>query len=243
MPTAPEIRGENSIMHRMQPLAAPLLAATLLFAAAAPTRAATTYDLKANWSDTANPNGPWSFNQGATALPADADWTPISTTIPEYNPKKRHIAQPAWAPGNTTGMFLPGFFKSKITIKASKPPFDWKKGDIVFHTTDQFNGQGSGPANIVWTSPSGGRATISGVLWNARDINRNQDWRLLVNGAAMASGSLPGDGTITRANPTKFKLKPVAIAAGASVELLVVENSSSNAGDLVGAEIKIKLGP
>jgi hypothetical protein len=215
-------------------------------AAVVPGRASATtlYDLKSQWSNASNPNGPWTLLQGATALPADADWTPLSDTDPAYTKKNgRHIAQPAWAPGNQAGSFLPGWFKAAVNPQTAGA--DWKRGDIVFHTTDNFNGQGSGPASVLFTVPAAGKATISGYIYNGRNnLDRDQVWQLLVAGAVVASGDLPGNGSVTRKTPTKFKLPAMSVEAGETIQLIATENGGpSGAGDFLGTDLTIRLSP
>src|SRR5262249_8923399 len=118
--------------------AASLMVFGLLTAAQPASAILTTYDLKNDWRDCSNPNGPWSYQQGTSRLPSDSDWTPLSTTFPEYNPSTGHITQLAWAPGNTTGHFLPSWFKSKVNVASGSS--DWNADDVVVHMTDPANG-------------------------------------------------------------------------------------------------------
>ena len=134
----------------------------LAFAATTTATGATTYDLRGNWRATANPNGPWTLVQGATPLPPDRDWTPISSVDPAYNPSGgKHIRQPAYAPGNQNGNFLPAFFKAAVTPVTSGN--GWLKGDVVMHTTDTANGSGEGVAAVVFTAPATGVPVASEV--------------------------------------------------------------------------------
>jgi hypothetical protein len=69
-----------------------------------PTPAATTtYSLDGNWSDSANPNGAWTYRQGSFALP----------NVPNFDfaGSVAMKAQPAWAPSNDAGDDLPPWFK------------------------------------------------------------------------------------------------------------------------------------
>jgi hypothetical protein len=221
---------------------------TIAVAAAAvsgPARAAATvYDLNSQWSNASNPNGPWVLLQGATALPFDADWTALSDTDPAYTKKNgKHIAQPAWAPGNQQATYLPAWFKAVVTPKTSGA--DWKRGDVVFHTTDTENGQGSGPASVLFTVPVAGKATISGYIYNGRNnLGRDQVWQLLVAGTVVASGDLPGNGSVTRKSPTKFNLPTMKVEAGEAIQLMATENGGDNGfGDFLGTDLTIKLSP
>lgn len=208
-----------------------LMAGLLIGALPASAVTVTTYDLGLNWSDVNNPNGPWSYRQGTSALPFDSDWTPVSNSLGEYNPMSGHIAQPAWAPGNVPGSFLPAWFRSKVDVSSGSG--DWKANDVVVHTTDPSNGGSNGPANVVWTCPVGGKVAVSGFVWNARNQGLN------LNGGVKASGSLPGNGTITRTNPTKFHLAPRTLVVGDTIELMI--SNTTTFGDFVGADLQIKL--
>lgn len=154
----------------------------ILLALAAP---ASAFDLKADWSDLANPNGPWSYRVGGTILPHTDNWT-AGTTFP--------VPQPAYLPVNAIGQFLPAWFQ----VVGDFPGFDTQVGDIVVHTNDSFNGNlAMGHANVLFTVPQAGTYHIFGNLWNASTLlvpsdfrPRPQDWRLLVNGVAKDSGVL-----------------------------------------------------
>jgi hypothetical protein len=103
-------------------------------------QAQTTWDLASQWSNSKNPNGVWSYNQGAVALQGVKNFN-FAGTI-DF-PKE----QPAWAPSNQAGNFLPVWLKAKSTITG----YDWDLGDVVMHSTDSTNGQHSGIANVAWT--------------------------------------------------------------------------------------------
>ena len=115
-------------------------------------------DLNADWSDANNPNtatfGTWSYRQGSSLLPEVPNWNGNGTV-------GFTATQPAWAPSNNAGDFLPAEFKAR-SVPAG---VDWQVGDVVVHTTDLFNGPSSGVANFLWTSPNAGTVTISGSVW------------------------------------------------------------------------------
>ena len=124
------------------------------------TARAVTYDLNADWSDSANPNGVWTYREGTNALPHVTAWQGLSGDFV--------TAQPAWARNAVGSSNLPPWFKSSAVVGL---PHDWQTGDVVMHSTDGFNGIGSGVGNVIWTSPINGTATISGNVWMGRDIN------------------------------------------------------------------------
>lgn len=203
-------------------------------------------NLKADWSDVQNPNGPWTIWKGTyfepvTPLTSVPDWTPLSDTDPAYGGptgSPGHIAQPAWAPGTQNGNFLPAWFKAAVdpTIAGS----DWKAGDIIVHTTDPFNGA-DGTTSVLFTSPSTGIVNINGAVWDARSIGRANTWELLVDGAILAAGLLQGqeysiDGS-NRDFPNNFSLQNIPVNTGSGVELRLTR--FGGAGDFVGVDLDI----
>lgn len=201
-------------------------------------RAGSVANLSADWSDSNNPNtasfGTWSYRQGSSLLPEVSNWSG-SGTVPFT------VTQPAWAPSNTAGDFLPGEFKAR-----SVPNFagvDWQVGDVVVHTTDGANGDSNGPANFLWTSPNTGTVTISGDVWAAATLaGRDNAWSLLVNGVVVSSGTnidaydranpfLFGDGTGGTAALTQN------VTAGSTIDLQITRTTSL--GYFVGANLII----
>ncbi len=214
---------------------ATVIRATLLIALLTlpPIAEATVYNLSADWSDAANPTGPWSYRVGTTLLPHNANWTIFPSP------------QPAYQPSNVSGNYLPAWYKA-TSVPAG---FDNQVGDVIVHTNDNFNGnEALGAANVLFTVPAAGRYQISGGLWNANTslvpgdfAPRPQDWRLFVNNTLMASGTLSGlPGDATRANPQTFNLANVLLNAGDTVRLDVSRNINAQAGFFVGTDLTIQ---
>ena len=87
-------------MRRLPSIA--FVAGLSLGAIASPGSATPLYDLNSDWSNTANPNGPWAYYGGTTLLPYDANWTPSGCILP------------AFAPGNASGSYLPVIFQDRL---------------------------------------------------------------------------------------------------------------------------------
>ncbi len=196
---------------------------------------ASAYDLKTDWSDSANPNGPWAYREGTTVLPHTSSWT-AGVAFP--------VTQPAYLPANVNGNFLPSWFKTTST----PANFDTQIGDIVVHTNDSFNGNlGLGVANVLFTVPVAGNYQIFGNLWNASTAlvasdfrPRPQDWQILVNGAVQDSGVLDAvPGHFTRSAPDVFDLHTLALNVGDTVELDLFKDAAAQAGFLVGTNLTI----
>lgn len=200
------------------------------------------YDLANQFSESQNPNGPWSFNEGTNPLPFVLD------TSGGYGP----IPQPAWSKnqanfGNSD--FLPVWFKAAndgptLGVGVSDV-VDWKIGDIVTHVTGDFNSQGNGLSNVTWTSPKSGRIEISGSVWLARDIDRTVTWMLSLNSVPLANGTLSDGDLFDRANPFAYSdgvgspgaLSDISIVPG---DVLKLEfDHVGFHGDFVGVNLTI----
>jgi hypothetical protein len=190
---------------------------------------ATTYNLTTDWSTSNNPNEVWSYRGDSTVLP---------TYFPNHLLDR---SSGVWAPANTGGNFLPGFFKATDSLGA---PFDWAIGDVVTHTPDQANGTTFINSNVLFTAPNTGIANISGAVWNARTSTpfRPQEWQLFVNGILITSDALPGDGSNGRASPDTFNLLSVALSAGDTIMLSMYRTGAgTSTGDYVGLDLTVDL--
>jgi hypothetical protein len=216
-----------------------MLCAAALFASSG-ARADLIADLANDWSDASNPNtatfGTWSYLQGSTPLPSVANFTFGGTAgFP--------VTQPAWAPSNNPGDFLPAEFKAR-SVQAG---VDYQVGDVVVHTTDPANGGSNGPADFRWTSPINGTVTITGDVWQAAVLaGRNNNWTLLVNGVAVTGGT--GIDGHDRAAPFDFSAGTggtaaltQAVSIGTTIDLQITRSTSL--GYLVGANLTISAVP
>lgn len=185
--------------------------------------AQTVYDLTTDWSDSANPNGPWAYRQGADLLPHVAAWQGLSGDFT--------TAQPAWARFDVGTSNLPCFFRSSATVGIAH---DWLAGDVVCHTTDGFNGLGSGAANVTWTSPVTGVVAVTGAIWMGRDIGRSNHWSLSRNGTLLTGGDIASGDPYSRAAPMSFAsgsggagaIAGIAVNAGDVLELDLTKTST-----------------
>lgn len=181
--------------------------------------AASSYDLRTDWSDSSNPNGVWSYRAGNVVLPHISNWTLDTFSSP----------QGGWANGES----IPFWFRSASTPLSTA--YDWQIGDIVVHTQDNSNGPDNGPANVVWTSPSAGTVSITGAVWEGRDIadlgggTRGNTWSLYLDNTLLSSGVIRGGDGYTRASPFTFNLG----SGGAAV----LQNLQVGAGDQIRLEL------
>lgn len=208
-------------MSRKQALtiaaALPLLVACLALSAEA-----ISFDLAADWSDTANPTGPWSYNDGAAGLANHvADWLPGHFGGP----------QPAWA---VSASGVPGWAKSMWPTGPAS--LDFPVGRVGAH------GSESGPVSVTWTSPFSGMADIDGGAWMMRDIGRSMSWKLYLNSTLLDSGTVSSGDAFHSGNPDSFDLS-VLLAAFDVVKLELVKTDSSCCADFVGVDLTIAAVP
>jgi len=182
---------------------------TLLLAAA---QAPCGWDLATDWSDAANPTGPWSYNAGAAPINAwQADWAGSGNS--------------AWSAAGSGFGHVPAIGRISGATAAGFGP-DAAAGVIFVHSNDPANGTDVDLANVTWTSPVSGNVRVQGALWHPDTpghIGRGNDWRLLHNGAVLDSGTLTfGDGFGPLA--PRHLNAPITVAAGDVVRLEFARN-------------------
>jgi len=196
------------------------------------------YDLRTDWSNLANPNGAWSYNAGAVALPYTASWPGDLFSAP----------QPGWGGTVPFSTLVPVWFRSSAT-PLSIPGFDWQIGDVVVHTQDEVSGPGLGLANVTWISPLSGTIDISGAAWMGRDAGRADQWSVLVRNALVSQGDISSGDPYNRTSPFDFAtgsggagaLQTIPVSAGDVVELRVIRTTFF--GDYVGLNLTIQATP
>ena len=207
---------------------------TLLFAASS-VYGQTLADLKSDWSNASNPNGPWTYREGANALPAVASW---QSSLGGWT-----VAQPGWARSENGNNRIPFWFRSNGSETFTH---DWLAGDIVVHSTDGINGIGNGPGNVIWTSAATGFVDISGNTWMGRDIGRGNTWSLWKNNTQLTGGTIASGDPFDRANPFQFAngsggaaaITGIAVAPGDTLMFQVV-NTSTAGGDFAGVNFTV----
>ncbi len=213
----------------------PVACASFLGAASC---SASVYNLQLDWSDTSNPNGPWTLREGNNPLPHVSNWTLAPWGTP----------QPGWARSPNPGTGLPFFFKSNGTEALGA--HDWVGGQVVVHSTDTSNGVGSGPANVLFTVPEPGTLTVGGGVWIGREIGRGVNWTLLLNGAALTSGSVSSGDPYSSASPFAFSAGSGGAAAVTGLHvsandqlMLRFDSQITSAGDFVVINLSVSINP
>jgi hypothetical protein len=200
--------------------------------------AAVVYDLKTDWSELVNPNGPWSYREGNNVLPHVADWQGLSGDFTGV--------QPAWARAETGNTNLPPWMMIASPAGVTN---DWQLGDIVTHSTDGFNGIGSGLSNVIWTSPLNGVIDVSGGTWMGRDIGRGNHWDISLNGNLLTEGDIFSGDSFDRSSPFAFAagsggpavLNQISVVTGDVLRLQFTKTSAP--GDYAGVNLTISAVP
>ncbi|MFH1278210.1 MAG: FlgD immunoglobulin-like domain containing protein [Candidatus Eisenbacteria bacterium] len=149
-----------------------------------------TWDVTADWSDTQNPNGVWSYNA--------AVGDPLTVHQEDYGLWEGDPPQPAWAfnPVSVGGAHLPSFLR--CTDDVTGGGLDYPLGKVFIHGNDVWNSPPeyqSERANVAWTSPIEGEVVIAGGIWHPNPgIGRDVDWEIWRNQTMLTSGTIAYDG-------------------------------------------------
>jgi hypothetical protein len=164
------------------------------------------YDLKSDWSDAQNPNGPWTVMIGTTVAKNLPNWV-------------GETGQSSYVTASNGIGHIP------VLLKVSVSNFEGKlaqKGDLVVHAQDEGGGPGLGQARIVWTAPSAGSVDVDASFWLARtSLKRKDVYAITVAGALKGMGDIPANMGVTRDSPVKFSQKALPIIANQTVELQI----------------------
>jgi hypothetical protein len=162
------------------------------------------WDLTADWSDAANPFGPWSLYRAPGTL------YPVNQ--PDYWSDARN--QRAWAdaPFPTTPGHTPVWMKVTTldscgncsTSGGPILPGFVTPGTVVVSTSD-FTSFGE-PTSVGWTSPVTGSIAIGGGVWLNKFLElRPQTWELFLNDALLSSGVLTDADPYHQGDPFRFR--------------------------------------
>ncbi len=221
---------------RFQTLVSTKLLLCLSFGAFA-SQAATVYDLHSSFSNTSNPNGVWSYKQGSTLLPHQAQPT-------DGNALNAAAANGYFGVGNT-------FTSAPFVLQASQNGAatsaytnnDFQTGDILAHSTNPGSGL---PFFIDWTAPVAGTITYSGDVWYAHSpVERSQDYFVMLDGgSALNTGTVAWNSGNGRSNPSTFSSSgSLTVAAGDVLALELNPTSGQTFGSLSGVNLTVNLTP
>lgn len=194
---------------------------TVLLAVAAQ---AATSDLAADFSNTSNPSGPWSFTQGGVALAKQTSCTPA-------NAFSASLGNGFWGAGCDLNVNTPEIAKVTADGTASgQTTADWRAGDIVLHSTNPGSGA---PLLINWTAPSDGVVDYVITAWYAHSaVTRSNDVLVTLNGTLLHDGVVtPG---IDRDHALVFSGNALSLSAGDVLSVSFIASSGQPFGSLAG---------
>ena len=136
------------------------------------------YSLNSDWSDLANPNGVWSYNQGSSPIAVHQTFW---------------WGQAGWGYLNLgDGAILKGNQPTGVDPWGNpiQPAHDWQPGDVMLHALSvPYGGEGTF-LNVRWTSPAAGTIDIAGRAWEGEIFSdRDVRWTLSVGGQTIAERS------------------------------------------------------
>lgn len=227
---------EPVIRHRIHFIV--LTAACLPLIASSALAETTVHDAAADWSNTQNPNGVWTYTGNNGAI--------LSTNQPDWDPAGAFFSgQRAWSNAILPEPdHVPMWFRSEDASALDAP-------GLGMHGSE---GAIDAWVGIVWRSPVDGTATLRGGVWQALKTtigayggnhrNRNSDWRLRHNHFILASGNVSGTDSHTSASPQTFaaqaavpSLENVPVAAGDEIVLEFI--SPTSYASFIGIELVI----
>ena len=135
------------------------------------------YDLSANWSDSSNPNGMWSYYVNNTLGQSS---TRIVVDDTDENNDDNFATNPGAPPIWTTDPGSSGYgYVGWSQSNGSEPSYwDLEAGDVYGYTSPLG-------IEIRWTSPVNGPIHIEGGIWTARDFGdpdrHKNTWTLFNN--------------------------------------------------------------
>jgi hypothetical protein len=205
---------------------------------------ASTFDLNTDFSNLSNPNGVWSFTQGATLLTKFDPPYPAGCCSGGFQNVLTNGYWGLTAPvsGGGGSFFFPDDTVAKVTGNGSatgtETDNDFLTGDIVAHSTNPGNGP---DLFIRWTAPQAGTIdSYSGGVWYAHSqVSRSNDFFLTLNGGPnLATGSVTNG--VIRSTPVTFNSAgSVHVNTGDVLALRLAPTSGQQFGSLSGLNLTV----
>lgn len=201
--------------------------AALGLAFAAPAQAVT-YSLSGDWSDAANPNGPWSYGPGLSHYAQPSDGNAFNTAA----------GNGYWGAGAN---FLTSPFMVKTTANGSAAAGytdgDFLIGDVVVHSANS-----GAPTIIAWTAPDDGVIALTSSVWYAHSIvARSDEITAFLNATSLGSTTVTNG--ITRANQLTLANGSFAVAAGDVLTFNFIKSAGQQFGSIAGISATIDFTP
>ncbi|MES2195761.1 MAG: PEPxxWA-CTERM sorting domain-containing protein [Pseudomonadota bacterium] len=211
------------------------LAAIFMAFAAPSTGHAVTYNLSTDWSNSANPNGVWSYVYGGGTL---VPHQPAASA--NGNPLVPATAGGYFSTGSDLNQNTPDVLRAAVNGSAAGGTnSDFLVGDIVIHSVNDGS-----TLSIRWTAPSSGQIDVDALVWYAHSsVARSNTVSLLLDGV-----SLSGPATVSN---TSYKNRDEGVAfgdnrsvdAGDILELVFAKSAGQQFGSLNGLSFEVDFTP
>ena len=207
-----------------------------------PAAQAATYNLTSDYSDSANPNGAWTYVYDGSAL--------AHQTAPVANGNHLIPAVPGggfFANGADFNQNTPFVFKAAVNgSSAGLTDGDFLAGDILIHSPND----GSKDLIIQWTAPTAGTVSnLSASAWYAHSsVARSNDVTLSLVVAAVTtlidSATISSTTHAGRSNAATFADGgPFAVNAGDLITLSFLKTAGQQFGSLAGLTASLDFAP
>jgi hypothetical protein len=213
----------------------PIIFAALISVVAPSIGNATVYNLSSDFSNTANPNGVWSYVYGGNPLAHQAAATANG------NPLIPATAGGYFSTGPDLNANTPDVLKAAVNGSAAGGTNnDFLAGDIVIHSPNDGTA-----LSIVWTAPTAGTIDFSSGIWYAHSsVSRANTASVLLDGtllnsAVISSSSLSGS---QRSNPWSNAGNGLSVDAGDQLVFNFVK-FASDFGSLNGISATVDFTP
>jgi|AraplaMF_Col_mMF_1032025.scaffolds.fasta_scaffold01351_12 hypothetical protein len=185
------------------------------------------YDLTTDYSNTANPNGDWSYTYSGNPLAHQA----APGTVNPLNP-----AIPAggfFGTGNDLNQNTPFVLKAAVNgSSAGGTDNDFLAGDVLIHSPNDGTA-----LTIQWTAPSAGTITdLAASVWYAHSsVTRSNDVTLSLASAVLGAWTVSTADNTGRADQGSYaNAGPLAVNAGDLLTLSFAKTALQSFGSLNG---------
>jgi hypothetical protein len=195
---------------------------------------AATYDLTTDYSNTANPNGPWSYNYNGGPLAHQAAPAPNGNSLIPAIPAGGYFST-----GNDLNAHTPDVLKAAVNgSSAGGTDADFLTGDIVVHSANDGNA-----LTIDWSD-----GTISNLLaavWYAHSaVVRSNDVSLSLANVVLASWTVSTVTNPNRSTPGTYSgTGPFSVTAGDLLTLSFAKTIGQSFGSLNGVAVSFDFSP
>lgn len=209
-----------------RPWAAVAAAAVAVATGAGHAQAATTaYSLAGGFSNTANPNGVWSFTQGSAAL--------IHFTPTGGHPLEPGVADGWWGVESSLAANMP--FVAKTTVNGASVA-GYSNDDFLADQVIVRSGDFGPSAFVRWTAPAAGTVDFSTSAWYVHSaFSGVNELRVTLDGVAQG-GLLTINDTSYESHRQALSVPGLTVATGSVLSVEIRKKALQDFGSITGLE-------